>query len=325
MEPAAPVLSVRPSTHDFGTVVRGDTPEQIIHVTNAGSGSLEWRVHTWPHWVEIPGVRASEVGDGTVVVRVRNDAPLDSLTGRIVIRSNGGDYAISLSAYIVAPAKPDLVVDRLTINGDRSPTRFTVGDTVEFRASVTNIGDSPAGASQLEYQIVDSFLGQPFGADSVRSLGPNRTSDKSYRYTFTEADIGIRQFRLVADRDSVVDEQDESNNIRLTDPFEVVPLPPPDLIVHSVTFNGSPQPGNFIVGDTVEIRARIGNIGSGNASGSGLAYHIGGSFQDRVIEIDDVRSLRPTMTAQESVAYTFTEDDVGTRPIQAGCGPPFGD
>ena len=313
VEPSAPVLFISPSTYDFGTVVRGDTPEKTFHVTNAGSGSLEWWVHSWPHWVEIPGVRASEVGDGTVVVRVRNDALLDSLTGRIAIRSNGGDHSITLSADIVAPAMPDLVVDRLAVNGDRSPTRFTVGDTVDIRVSVTNIGGGSAGASQLEYQIGGSVRGQPFGTDRVRSLGPNKTSDKSHRYTFTEGDVGIRQFRLIADRDSVVDEQDESNNVRLTDPFEVVPLSLPDLVVQGVTFNGSPQPDDFTIGDTVAIRVRVGNIGSGNAAGYELVYHIGGSFQDWVIDTDSVRSLRPRMTTEESTTYTFTQDDIGTR------------
>ena len=246
-------------------------------------------------------------------MRVRNDALLDSLTGRIAIRSNGGDHSITLSADIVAPVMPDLVVDRLAVNGDRSPTRFTVGDTVDIRASVTNIGGGSAGASQLEYQIGGSVRGQPFGTDSVRSLEPNKTSDKSHRYTFTEADVGIRQFRLIADRDSVVDERDESNNVRLTDPFEVVLLPPPDLVVQSVTFNGSPQPDDFTVGDTVSIRVMVGNIGSGNAAGSELAYHIGGSFHEWVIDTDNIRSLRPRMTAEESTTYTFTQDDIGTR------------
>ena len=117
---------------------------------------------------------------------------------------------------------PDLVVQNATVDDDPSPSEFTVGDTVTIRASVTNIGGGPAGRSRLGYEVGDSSSGRLVDTDSVGSLDPGGDDDESATYTFTEADVGSSYFRLVADHDSEVDEQDESNNTTFIGPFTVI-------------------------------------------------------------------------------------------------------
>ena len=73
-------------------------------------------------------------------------------------------------------------------------------------------GVGAAGSSRVAYFIGDYSSGRLFDTDGVRSLDQGRDDDESSWYTFTEEDVGTRYFRLVADHDSEVDEENESNN-----------------------------------------------------------------------------------------------------------------
>ena len=136
------------------------------------------------------------------------------------------DYGVKrLTIDVGAPAKPDLTFDGdPTVNDDPAPSEFTVGDTVTIRANVTNIGSGSAGSSELAYHIGRSSPDRLFDTNRVRSLDPAVTSTASMRYSFTEDDVGIQYFRLVADHDSEVDELNESNNSVLIGPFLVNPV-----------------------------------------------------------------------------------------------------
>ena len=130
--------------------------------------------------------------------------------------------AKSLTIDVNAPARPDLVVENATVDDDPSPSEFTVGQRVTIRVSVTNAGVGAAGSSRVAYFIGDYSSGRLFDTDGVRSLDQGRDDDESSRYTFTEEDVGTRYFRLVADHDSEVDEENESNNTVRIGPFTVV-------------------------------------------------------------------------------------------------------
>ena len=133
------------------------------------------------------------------------------------------DYGVKrLTIDVGAAAKPDLAFDGdPTVNDDPAPSEFTVGDTVTIRANVTNIGSGSAGSSELAYHIGRSSPDRLFDTDRVRSLNSNESDRESVTYTFTNNDVGIQYFRLVADHDSEVDELNESNNSVLIGPFLV--------------------------------------------------------------------------------------------------------
>ena len=225
---AIPVLVVTPSSYDFGSVTQGDSPEIILSGTNAGSGKLHWGYRSMPYWVDILSTGGlSETGEGTLLVRVRSDAPLGTLSGTIYFSSNGGEAQVTLRAEIVPASMPDLVVDSPTVDGVSRPIQFAVGDTVNIGAWVTNIGSGPAGASGILYQIGGSSEYLWWGIDSVRSLNPGETSQMSIRYTFTDDDVGSQYFRLIADYYSEVEESNETNNAAMVGPFQVVTAPVP--------------------------------------------------------------------------------------------------
>ena len=224
----SPVLVVSPGAHDFGRVTQGETPGIILSIYNAGTGVLHWGYRSMPDWVDIesPG-DLSETGEGTILLRVRSDAPLGNLSGTFEISSNGGEVPITLSAEVVPLSRPDLVVEGATVDGVSGPTQFTVGDSVNIHAWVTNIGEGTPGVSGILYQIGDPSDWFWWSIDTLLPLHPGETSEVSIAYTFTDEDAGSQYFRIMADYDSEIDELDESNNVAVIGPFQVVPAPVP--------------------------------------------------------------------------------------------------
>ena len=220
-----PLLVVTPSAYNFGRVTQGDTPEIVLSITNAGMGVLHSGYRSVPDWVEIGPTDLSETGEGTILLRMRSDAPLGSLAGALELAGNGGELSVALRAEVVPSPKPDLVVYRPQADSDELPTQFTVGDRFSMVALVTNIGASAAGTSGISYQIGEPSDWSSWKIDTLVRLRPSQTFQTLVRYTFTEKDVGTRYFRLVADHASEVDETDESNNVAMIGPFQVVPAP----------------------------------------------------------------------------------------------------
>ena len=223
-----PELITTPDSYDFGTVIQGDTPEALFSVTNAASGTLQWEILDWPNWVEIISLYTTKgSGEGSLRMGVRDDAPLGQLTGTITFNSNGGDGPIFLSAHLVAAARPDLIIENVKMNRGGPSSLFIFGDTVTIHFSITNIGTGPAEASWLTYHIGNSSREHLFQTEDLPTLGPGESSSHSIRYTFTDADIGVQRFRLVAHYGPDVDGLDEANNTAWTSDFHVVPGPQP--------------------------------------------------------------------------------------------------
>ena len=225
----SPKLVATPDSYDFGTVTQGDqTPEALFSLTNVGSGTLQWEVLDWPSWATIVGVSITRAtGEGFLRMGMFPDAPLGQLTGTITFNSNGGDDPISLRAYVVPAARPDLIIEDLKMNRGELSSVFIPGDTATIHFNATNIGTSPAEAAWLTYHIGNSSGEQLLKTEALPTLGPGESSSHSIRYTFTDADIGIQRFRLVAHSGSDVDELDEANNTAWTDDIRVVPGPQP--------------------------------------------------------------------------------------------------
>ncbi|MFC1977410.1 hypothetical protein ACFLWS_03995 [Chloroflexota bacterium] len=105
--PSQPKLSVQPTSYDFGTVNKGSTPSKTFSVSNAGSGTLEWHVNTFPSsWLTIQG-GGGQAGAGSFTARVRSDATAGSYSGSIDVRSNDGHIDVTVTATVVdtAPQK----------------------------------------------------------------------------------------------------------------------------------------------------------------------------------------------------------------------------
>ena len=172
-----------------------------------------------------------------------------------------GVKLLTIDVSEAASAQPDLVVENASVDDDPSPSEFTVGERVTIRASVTNSGGGSAGRSRLAYQIGDSSSGRLFDTDRVASLDPGRDDDEAAKYTFTEGDVGSSYFRLVADHDSEVDEENESNNAVLIGPFTVSPEPRDRTRSESgYEWSRSFSDTRIALGDSVYLKVRIHDV-----------------------------------------------------------------
>ena len=238
--PPSPALDASPNSHDFGTVIRGSTPEASFRVTNDGSGALQWGVDSWPDWVDILEPRVSGVtGDGTVRMRVRSDAALGRHTGRITFNSNGGDDPITLSANIIGPPPPEL---------DSSPSNHdfgtvTGGSTPEASFRVTNYG---TGALQWG---VDSL---PDWVDILEPRVSGVTGDGTVRMRVrSDAALGRHTGRITFNSNGGDDP--------ITLSVSIIAPPSPEL-------DASPNSHDFGTvtrGSTPEASFRVTNYGTG--------------------------------------------------------------
>ena len=168
-----------------------------------------------------------------------------------------------------APSKPDLAFDATpTVDGNPVPTEFTVGDTVTIESIVRNIGDGPAGRSDLAYYL-GSTSGHRFDTDRVGSLDPGETDNNSESYTFVDDDIGTQYFILDLDSDSEVDELAESNNTAAIGPFTVHPREEPA----SYRWNWSLSDSSIELGESVQLDVTIHDVtGSFDNGGVSVSF-----------------------------------------------------
>jgi len=138
------------------------------------------------------------------------------------------------SQFTVVLAYPDLTVS--VAFPDVQPP-FEAGQTVGFSVVVSNDGDGPSPASQLAYYVTDDpdSLSQSVVMFEVPPLESEETVSFKGSYTFTYFDIGKRYLVSVVDPNSVVTENDETNNTSVYGSFEVVGeyAPPVNLVAVS--------------------------------------------------------------------------------------------
>ena len=90
----APRLELSPSEVDFGRLqVGGPSPQRSVQVRNTGGGSLNARIAEVPAWA-----RAEQAGPN--IVLVIDPAVVGSLTGDVVVHSDGGPATIRISAQV---------------------------------------------------------------------------------------------------------------------------------------------------------------------------------------------------------------------------------
>ena len=101
-----PLLVVDPTEWDYGAIlVERDTGSANIKITNAGGGTLEWELVSWPDWIDIAKpTTLKNVGGGNILARVRPSLPAGEYSGAIRLESNGGDISVPISISIALPA-----------------------------------------------------------------------------------------------------------------------------------------------------------------------------------------------------------------------------
>lgn len=149
----------------------------------------------------------------------------------VVVGSGNRGVDNASSQFTVILAYPDLTV---SIASPDVPPPFEVGQNVGFGVIVSNDGEGPSSATQLAYYLTDDpdSLFEPAVLFDVPLLESGESASFKRGYRFTYFDIGNRYLVSVVDPDSLVIENDETNNTSVYGSFTVLgELAPPGNLV----------------------------------------------------------------------------------------------
>ena len=96
-----PRILVSPNEWQFGSLIEG-TAQKVVtfNVSNSSRRTLRWEVTSFPEWTELVIPRASQSGDGSVVLLLKDDLAPGNYIGNLLITSNGGDASIRMAVNI---------------------------------------------------------------------------------------------------------------------------------------------------------------------------------------------------------------------------------
>ncbi|MFX1298061.1 MAG: CARDB domain-containing protein, partial [Promethearchaeota archaeon] len=146
---------------------------------------------------------------------------------------------------------PDIVIIDFSISNDI----ITYGEDVELSAEIQNIGATSANNIFLEFYDGNPYIdGILLDTKTVLSLKVDEKN--SALFNWADPTPGIHKIFVIIDRQNMIDESDETNNL-LYQELMVVNLP--DLTIY--------EPEYIYTLDYIEINVPIENIGAGGATG----------------------------------------------------------
>jgi uncharacterized RDD family membrane protein YckC len=124
----APRLELSATVVDFGHLLLGSRPPpQRVRVHNTGGGSLNAQIAVAPIWVQ-----AQHAGDELILVA--NTERIGTLTGEVVIESQGGSASVRVTAQVNPPvvqvSEPATADLEQYLTGTETPSRPAEGSSV---------------------------------------------------------------------------------------------------------------------------------------------------------------------------------------------------
>jgi pimeloyl-ACP methyl ester carboxylesterase len=239
------------------------------------------------------------------------------MTSSVITQSAGAQGIPKPAPDAAASGNYDLNPVSLQVNDSDNPRTYIVGENVSVKTAVFNLGTNETPISQVGFYLThdpDNLVGRLWASSSLPKVWPSTGKDATESYTFSQYDIGSDwYFVCVADYNGALDETDESNNTIVLGPFAVVAKP--DLMVSAVLVDDSSIPGTYPVGQTVQLKGIVFNMGEGEASATNLGFYLGQSSSDfsGPIGTSRIPSVWPNTGQDGSMSYTFTSADIGTR------------
>jgi hypothetical protein len=153
---ASPVLSVTPTTLDFGTT----EIEKSINVSNTGVGTLTFTATASQSWITLEGANSSVTTDTKIIKVAIQRAGLSAgdYSGSVVINSNSNSITVPVTATIVQPSAPDL------LNGQASGITY---NAAQVSGTLTSLGSSAI----TQYGHCWNTTGNPITTDNKTTLG----------------------------------------------------------------------------------------------------------------------------------------------------------
>lgn len=144
-------------------------------------------------------------------------------TFSISTREASFSYRPKLIVNYTPPPPADLIITNLYPEPSPSYKQFIVGQSVDWKVTVKNIGLGPADASHVGCYLGTSLtdLSKSINSYSIPAIESDDSETDYDDYTFVTSDIGERYIICRADDGDDVDESKEGNNNRDYGPFIV--------------------------------------------------------------------------------------------------------
>ncbi len=224
----------------------GDTVTFSVNVTNQGGGkAMNFQVAYYMDdaYLTSSPITTLEAGKSTIVKHSwKSREGRHTFTAEVDFNDHIDEENENNNTYsvVIVPNMPDLVVHAVTW----SPVEITPGSEVVFDVSIKNTGTLVTAPSRVSYYMDGIAMG-------YMDIGPVRPEEIITREFTWPASGTSHTIEIVADSTALVQEIDEKNNSR------VITLPPPDIIVDSVTWT----PEAARVGEEITFSVTLGNTG----------------------------------------------------------------
>jgi hypothetical protein len=135
-----PILSVQPTSLDFGTQKKTHQPQKTFTIQNMGGGNLTGNLYIWGNWIDTNSssfsLRKEEKKTITVTLNLSNESS-GKKNGKIQITANDGQSIyINLMVTVEPDAKLSVSITQLSLG------RIKKGDEKTSNFTITNIGET---------------------------------------------------------------------------------------------------------------------------------------------------------------------------------------
>jgi uncharacterized repeat protein (TIGR01451 family) len=262
---------------------------------------------------------------GSYDVRERDPAPLTDVTSARngVVVTSGQDTPVSWLNRQAPPTPPPPPVPASTLtlskqfigfdDADQSST-ITVGDTLKYTLTVTNVVVAAGGVTLTNVTIVDPLTGT---STNVGSLAPGASKVVQATYVVQASDVGSSVVNTaVADSDQTGPD-DDSVTVPIPDAPPEVPESALTLTKLFTGFVDADGSGTITVGDTLEYDLTVTNV----------VIAFGGETLHNVTIVDpltgtniNIGSLAPGESRTVQVTYVVQATDAGTTVVNTAVG-----
>lgn len=195
---------------------------------------------------------------------------------------------------------------------------FGVGNTVNFKITVTNTGNVTLNNVTIDEKLVGATIDEGSGyvvknnVAKIETLAPNTSVTVYARYTVTQDDVDNADLVNTAEVNA---KDPEGKDLESQDPSVDVPTDDKEPNVTAVKSIANPKEGGFQAGDTVNFNITVTNVGNVT-----LKEIIVEEMANVVIDNGDnytvknkiakITSLAPTKEIVVNAHYVVTQEDI---------------
>ena len=121
-----PILKLSQNSLQFDTISKGEPKNKAFVISNAGGGTLNWKLSTNDPWIELSTLSGSN--NGSVFINIdTSDLSPGNYIGTIKVTSNGGNEQVTIKLNIPSPTPTVTTTATTGVDNHNSVTGNSIG------------------------------------------------------------------------------------------------------------------------------------------------------------------------------------------------------